>query len=261
MRHGFRNGTGWRGSTARLTVAAGALAVGVAGCSRPQDGGRAAEAARADGGVAPAPTDAIEGPAIVLQGELATVQVERRLYERPGEEHFLIHVRVENPTGKPVGVDLRDYWAVIYPNQWGALPEPARMEINEGRMPARVLDESGCSALKRAFEGGELPVAAPGGTVEYYREFNASGRADVEAQATLPYLYVSLAGQTLLTDGEQCENVTLDWGTGTTDSTTGHSDLILTAPVAWGTVPEGAIVVESDARAPLPPATAPADTP
>jgi hypothetical protein len=173
------------------------------------------------------------------------VDVERRLYERPGDEHFLIRVRVRSVGERPLGLELRDYRTVVYPNQWGAQRGPRREVIDEGRMPARPLDDARCADLRHGFEAGELAALPPGGSVEYYREFNASDRADVDAQATEAYLFVSLAGQTLVTDGERCENLTLDWepdGDGEGDGT----DLILTAPIRWGSVPAGAIVVGSE---------------
>ncbi|MBN1774191.1 MAG: hypothetical protein JXB32_23230, partial [Deltaproteobacteria bacterium] len=135
------------------------------------------------------------------------------------------------------------YWTVVYPNQWGAQATESRQVIDEGRMPARVMDAARCADLRRAFADGALAAVPAGGAAEYYREFNASGRADVEAQATEAYLFVSLAGQTLVTDGDDCENQTLDWGAA---GSAGSSELVLAAPVAWGTVPDGAAVVGHD---------------
>jgi hypothetical protein len=108
-------------------------------------------------------------------------------------------------------------------------------------MPARVMDAARCSDLRRGFAENALAPVPSGGSIEYYREFNASGRADVDAQAVEPFLFVSLAGQTLVTDGESCENLTLDWGPSGASSNT---DLLLSAPVSWGTVPDGATVVD-----------------
>jgi hypothetical protein len=243
-----RRGAGVRSLVLWCAVAAAMLTPAAVGCPRPQSGGRTVEAAGPDAAAPAGDAETMGDWQTVQRGELATVFVERRLYERSGEEHFLIRVRVENLTDRPLGVELRDYWTVVYPNQWGALAEPTRTVVDERRMPARALHGRGCTALHQALADGALAVAAARDSVEYFREFNASGRAGVDAQATERYVYVSLAGQTLLTDGERCENLTLDWGN---EGSTADSDLLLQAPVAWATLPEDGVVVAPEARAPV----------
>ena len=39
----------------------------------------------------------------------------------------------ENTSNKLIGVDLTDYWKIIYPNQWGIYKKPYRQVINERR--------------------------------------------------------------------------------------------------------------------------------
>jgi hypothetical protein len=241
-------GAGARSPVLWCAVATAMLAPAADGCPRPQSGGRTVEAAGPDAAAPAGDAETMGDWQTVQRGELATVLVERRLYERSGEEHLLIHVRVENLTARLLGVELRDYWTVVYPNQWGALAGPTRTVIDERRMPARALHGRGCTSLHQALADGALAVASARGSVEYYREFNASGRADVDAQASERYVYVSLAGQSLLTDGERCENLTLDWGN---EGGIADSDLLLQAPIAWGTVPADGVVVAPEARAPV----------
>jgi hypothetical protein len=45
--------------------------------------------------------------------------VDRSLYERSKNEDCFIAAYVTNLANRPVGVDLRKFWSVIYPNSWG----------------------------------------------------------------------------------------------------------------------------------------------
>jgi len=172
----------------------------------------------------------------VHEDQVLAVRVERRLYQQAGSPHFLVRVRVDNRSARRLGVDLRDYWSVIYPNQWGALREDHRSIIDEMRATPEPLDAALCADLRRAFASGDLTAVPPTGSVEYYREFNASGRAEVDQQATEQYLFVSLAGQTLYTDGTRCDHLEA--------AGPGDSDLVIATPVPWGEVPANAQVVD-----------------
>ena len=71
--------------------------------------------------------------------KLGKLEVEKTLYDKPGQEHFFIHVRVLNTSDRPIAVDLRNYWRVIYPNQWGPEDQARRGVINE---PHKVTERS-----------------------------------------------------------------------------------------------------------------------
>lgn len=107
---------------------------------------------------------------VMASNALAVGAVERVLYERTNDPHFYIHVRITNQSGRPIGADLRDYWQVIYPNQWGLSQDPNRRVIDE----RRITPVAGKSTLVPEFAGGRLTRIAPGQSVDYYREFNAS---------------------------------------------------------------------------------------
>ena len=231
-----------------VRTAVAVLALLALGCSGPRSGPRAGTGEGTVEDTVEIDTDSTGAATAdgswheAARGTMAAVELERRLYERAGHEHFFVRVRVRNLTDRPLGLDLRDYWTVVYPNQWGALATERRDTIDESRMPARVLDAARCDDLRRGFVEGTLAALPAGGATEYYREFNASGRADVDAQAVERFLYVSLAGQTLVTDGENSENLPLEWGP---SGSTANTDLVLAAPVAWTAVPDGAEVVDS----------------
>jgi hypothetical protein len=181
----------------------------------------------------------------VASNPLATATVERTLYERPNDPHFYIRVRITNTTDRPLGVDLRDCWRVIYPNQWGVSQASQRGEINERRLK-QVADKS---ALVPDFAAGKLTRLEPGATLDYYREFNAGGRKEVEEQARQfagKYLVVSLDGQVPVTDGKRIEALSCVWEG---DRTAADTDLVIPLPVKWSKVSEAALVVSAVAAA------------
>ncbi|KPJ73159.1 MAG: hypothetical protein AMS14_06705, partial [Planctomycetes bacterium DG_20] len=185
-----------------------------------------------------AKADPLRGPAewqVVAKGKLAAVSVERALYEKTGSVHFLVRVRITNLTDRPIGVDLRSRDSVIYPNQWGILPTNVRGEVDERRIRPRVVDGALRWQMLAAFRNKELTTVAPRGQAEYSREFNASGRKDIEKQqGSGKYLFVSMDGQLFVTDGQIVENVHCSWGDGRPEKT----DLILPLPITWRKVPE-----------------------
>jgi len=161
----------------------------------------------------------------------AVVQIERRLYEQAGNPHFLIRVRVTNRGKRALGIDLRDAWRVFYPNQWGGLEGPERGHIDEEIVEPQALTPALKKRLKADYASKALDAIPAGGSIEYYREFNASGRADIDGTDS-PYLFISIKGQLLLTNGTRVENLL-----------PAADSLYLRLPVAWGTVPGGARVV------------------
>lgn len=177
---------------------------------------------------------------VLVRGELAEVQQADQLYERAGSTTFFVRMRVHNRTATPLGIDLRNYDLVLYPNQWGGLPSPARLTIDERRVVPAALDATRLAALRADFAATpSLLVRIPaGGDVDYYREFNASGRAEVDA-VTEPWLFISMAGQLLVTDGTQGENLGLD---PPATGAPGDAGMFAT-PIRWRVVPTGAQVV------------------
>lgn len=188
------------------------------------------------------PTPPADAPAfaVLVRGDLAEVQQADRLYERADSPHFFVRLRIHNLRPTSIAIDLRDDDLVLYPNQWGGLPAPQRTTIDESREVPVDLDEARRAALRAAFAATPSPLVhvPAGGDVDLYREFNASGRAEIDA-VTEPWLYVSMAGQLLITDGTQAENLGLD-----PPATGAPGDAgMFTTPVRWGQVPPGARVL------------------
>lgn len=157
--------------------------------------------------------------------KLVGVGIERTLYEKEGDPHFFIRVRVWNPGERAVEIDLKNGWTVFYPNQWGGLEQPQRFAIDEGILEPQQTPKELTPPLH---------TIAPGASLVYFRKFNASGRADIDATKS-PFLFISIKGQLFVRAGTRIESVL-----------PGADCLYLRTPVTWRKVPEGAIVVSDD---------------
>lgn len=203
---------------------------------------------------------------LVTKGKLAKVEVERTLYDKPGDPHFLIRVRVTNSIDRAIGIDLHDPSETIYPNQWGWSETSHREVINEGRRGYKSLSVDDQGRLLEDFRRGRLVPVPPGKAVDYYREFNAES---VERKGDFgKYLIISLDGQLLMTDGTITDQITCEWAMDSTPGGKSHSDteLVIPAPVRWKTVPADGRIVEYTRAPPAPhptprPASQPTTTP
>jgi len=181
----------------------------------------------------------------VASGSLARVSVERALYRREGAPHFFVRVRIENCAERPLSVDVASAQEVIYPNQWGLLQDEERGIIDEERREFADPGAAACMAIREAHAQGALPVVEPRGTLDYFCEFNASGPGDVNAQvAALPearFVFVSMDGRLLLTDGDTVEQLSCTWWEECKEpeSTT----VIIPLPIEWHDVPRAARLI------------------
>src|SRR5262249_19999668 len=152
-----------------------------------------------------------------------------------GDPHFYVRVRVSNVAGRPIGVDLRALHEVFYPNQWGVASGPHRVDVNERRLPVPPLDAAAQAKLLADHRVGLLTTVAAGVTLDYYAEFNASGRADVEKQQPgYRYVLVVMDGRLRVTDGSTAVQI----GPPAADQ---DRDCAVDAPVVWRVVPAGAV--------------------
>ncbi len=178
---------------------------------------------------------------LIRSGKMAEIEVEKTLYRKVGEAHFFIHVRIRNTTDRAIGIDVRDYSKVVYPNQWGALKEEQRGMINESRVRHAPLDDTQRAELLKEFKANRLTAIAPGQVIDYFREFNAREPDKFEKQ-TLGYrfLFISLDGVSAVTDGEGVEQISCAWEEG---NPRGMTDLIIPVPIAWKNIPAGGNIV------------------
>jgi hypothetical protein len=172
----------------------------------------------------------------LAKGHHAQVLVERALYEKPGAKHFFVHVKIVNDAASVLGVDLRSYFDVFYPNQWGPSRTPKRQVIDERRVVPQALDAATRTKLLGAFREGPLTRIPAHGAIDYYRDFNASSRADVEAQARgYRYVIVAMDGKLDVSDGFEVDRVM--------PGEDPSREVLLEVPLRWAQVPTGATML------------------
>jgi len=185
---------------------------------------------------------------VVASGSLARASVERVLYRREGAPHFFMRVRIESLAARPLSVDLTSASEVIYPNQWGVLQDDERAIIDEERREFAAPGAAASTAIREAHAQGALPVVEPRGTLDYFCEFNASSPGDVDAQiaalSDARFVFVSMDGRLLLTDGDTVEQISCTWWEESREpeSTT----VIIPLPLEWHAVPDEALLLLDD---------------
>jgi len=189
----------------------------------------------------PAKTQPTKAPGdwqMLARGSLIEVSAERALYEDAGNPHFFTHLRVENLGSAPIGVDLRSSRGVFHANQWGPSRATHRGVVDERRfLWDKPLDAAGEGEIIATHRAGLFTNVPARGVVEYYLEWNAHGRADVDAQSRdMPYVLVVFDGSMRASDGRVAERV---------DAPVDDEprEVALRAPVHWAQIPPGALVL------------------
>ena len=142
---------------------------------------------------------------LILKGHFVDIFVDKVIYHSKITNNFLLKIIIKNTSEKTIGIDLSDYWKVLYPNQWGIYNKSYRDEINEIRItPDDNIDKK--EVLFKYINGKGLRFIKQGESIEYYREWNGSGEKINLIDAN-KYLIISIDGQLLTTDGKDVENV------------------------------------------------------
>ena len=141
---------------------------------------------------------------------------------------------IKNTSDKAVGVDLSNYWKVIYPNQWGIYKKSLREVIDEETIvPDTTISKV---ALLNKFNSKSLTLIKPNEVIVYYRDWNGSGEK-IELTNKEEFLIISVDGQILLTDGKEIENITLN----NTDEQ--HRVVVFSYPIIHMTIPDKALTI------------------
>ena len=178
----------------------------------------------------------------VFEGSLTKVEVEQSLYERRKAEDCFIAVRVTNLTNRPIGVDLRNFWNVIYPNSQGFSKTPAPELIDEERLIRAPMAAASKYRLMRDYSGKALTTIVPRGSITYFRAFTFghSRRKEIDA-SVYKYLVIGLDGTLQMTDGLTAEEVNFPMN----DKDADRARLVaIRLPVTWQTVPKDSLVIE-----------------
>jgi hypothetical protein len=178
----------------------------------------------------------------VFQGRLTKVEVSRTLYERGKGNDCFIAVRITNVTNRPVGVDLRKFWNVIYPNSWGSSSTPAPELVDEERWIREPISEENEKRLILDYADHCLTTIKPHRSLTYFRgfTFGRNIREEIESEAN-QYLIVGLDGVLEMTDGQTTEEVLFGANDGRAESARW---IAIRLPAIWETVPPDSLVVE-----------------
>jgi hypothetical protein len=161
-----------------------------------------------------------------------SVYIENVLYETPLSENFFVHVEVVSGVEAPLGVDLGSYRDMVGPVQFTESKQPSLSVVDIcTRMPPEMTD-SLVSQVVKAMYDGRTTALAPLGSLDYFIDFNAAGRASVDSLSR-PWLMLAIGGWLLVTDGAAVETV------GPAD---GFVYVPIRQPVEWAEIPAGATV-------------------
>ena len=180
---------------------------------------------------------------LAFQGLLARVEVNRTLYERRKDEDCLIAVRITSMANRAIGVDLRKFWNVIYPNSWGFSKTPAPELVDEERIIRQTISAAEKQELILDYSEKHLATILPHRSLTYLRAFTIGRniREEIESAAK-QYLIIGLDGALELTDGRTTEEMIFE-----ADDDMGVSGtrwVVIRLPATWATVPHNSLVVE-----------------
>ena len=179
----------------------------------------------------------------VFQGRLANVDVERKLYERRQDEDCFIAVRVTNVTNRSVGVDLRNFWNVIYPNSWGFSKTPGPEIVDERRIIRGPTSAEDKKKLMLAYLDKRLTTIMPNRSITYFRGFTIGHniRKEIDSAGN-QYLIIGLDGALQMTDGQTIEEMMFP----ANDEGAGSARWVaIQLPATWQTISHNSMVVES----------------
>ena len=178
----------------------------------------------------------------VFQGHLAKVEVDRTLYERRKDEDCFIAVRVTNVMNRSIGVDLRKFWNVIYPNSWGSSNTPAPELVDEERWIREPISEEDKKRLMQDYSNRRLTTIMPHRSITYFRgfTFGRSIRKEIDSAAD-QYLIVGLDGVLEMTDGRTTAEVIFPMNDAAAER---GRWLAIQRPASWQAVPQDSLVVE-----------------
>ncbi len=170
---------------------------------------------------------------LICKGEFVNIYVEKAIFHSPKNNNFLMKFEIKNISNKTIGLDLTDYWKIIYPNQWGIYRKPYREVIDEERMLTdTVIDKAD---LINKYNNKTLTFIKPNETVAYYRDWNGSGEK-VELTDKKSFLIITVDGQLLLTNGKTVEQIII--GDNEKDRA-----IVFNYPIVNETIPVNALII------------------
>lgn len=169
---------------------------------------------------------------ILYQTKTVSISAEKVLYQHSKSEHYFIRYQIKNLSENNLGIYLDKYFGLFYPNQWGIEQKPERGAIDERRIIPSALNDSILQSMVDKYHNDQLTLLPPNGTFDYYRDFNASDKKDVHLKRG-EFMFVSMDGQLLMTDGSKVEHAHFD------DRAFDNGSIFLPYPLVWKKIPTG----------------------
>ena len=171
-------------------------------------------------------------------GLLSEVYISKTLYTCKESNHLYIKFRIVNRSEKKIGVDLSDYWEVIFPNQWIIHPIERQIEAVEYQEepPSFELRKE---RMKRYLFNNKIPVIEPGEYLEYYRDYDSGKAKNIDLRKG-EVLNISFDGVLFITDGEYFELVQCF------DESKVYRNMYLMHPLKWDKVPADALIIRQE---------------
>jgi hypothetical protein len=177
---------------------------------------------------------------ILYKSSTVSVSAEKALYEMDKSKHFFIHYQIKNLTENNIGVYTEAYFGVFYPNQWGVEKKAERSIIDERRVIPMALNDSIIQFIETKYKNSQLTLIPPGWSFDYYRDFNASRKKDVKIEPG-EFMFISMDGQLLMTDGSKVEHAHFD-----DHSLLQQSSIFLPYPLTWKQIPADSKIFHED---------------
>ena len=172
---------------------------------------------------------------LIYKGRLVELYVEKAIFHSTTDNNFLMKFTVKNISSKNIGIDLTDYWKVVYPNQWGIYDKPYREVVDEEQIiPDNSINKT---EIIKKYQDNSLTMIKPDETIDYYRDWNGSGET-VELKNKDEYLIISVDGQFLFTDGEQIEHLTMN------ETKEENRLIVLNYPISHLSIPEKSVIIK-----------------
>jgi len=176
---------------------------------------------------------------LIYKGRFVEVYVEKAIYHSTTNSNFLMKVSIKNTSNKTIGVDLTNYWKVIYLNHCEFSEIPRRYFYNEVRMiPDTVINTT---VVVNRFKNNSLTLIKPNETLEYYGEWEPSENfKKLESEYKGCYLIIGVDGQLLFTNGEEFEHITFN------KADESNRVFLLSCPINHKTIPEKAVIIKRE---------------
>jgi len=144
----------------------------------------------------------------LYDGQLVSITMDRALYNTENSDIFCFKINITNKSDQPVGIELDDYWGVLYVSQWvihksGKMKDVLEHQYEPEALTARVRDH-----LIWKFRMEKMVMLKPGETTSYYRPYDNGTKDDLDLHFGEVATFL-IDGQLFVTNGRAIENINI----------------------------------------------------